>query len=148
MFNIAIEQLPGKYLYVSHNNPTINTALIVGNTLSKFRFEKEIDPDLFVSQLILNLAKLDSKKSPVFHLGVSSILGENSGFIIGVSFPHGKIGAFNEDGTCAHALYDTLEFAEYVSRGGIPANAGRGALVRSENPPASFNFSGKISALL
>lgn len=99
MYNIAIENDTQGYTFITHNNPSLNPLKVVAKTLSKFRYELDkVDTGLFIANLFLNIASLDSKKKPSFYLSLRSALGENHAAICVVSVKNQAAGAFDEKG--------------------------------------------------
>jgi hypothetical protein len=138
MFNLVIEQLPGQYIYISHSNPAIDFATdILPEVFAHFRHEEVIPPDLFTSRVILAIAARDSKKKPSFRLSVSSCLGENGTFILGLSFPTQRYAFFHENGKRASSL---LSFPRKSDDFEVP-RLQTAVLKHSNVAPVSWDFS-------
>ena len=137
MFNIVIEQLPNKYLYINHTNPTIDTAQLVSEVFNHFKFESVIPPDIFTARLMLRIAAEDSKKKPSFRLSIGPFLAENGSHILGISFPSRKVCYFHETGTRASALYNFPDKTHNMAR----VSRYDTNLIVSNTAPTVWNFS-------
>ena len=99
MYNIAIKNEGSGYTFLTHNNPSINSLKTIAKSLSKFRYELTmIDSALLTSNLVLNIAQLDSKKKPQFYLGIRGNCGENHAPIVVISIKDQCVGMFDEAG--------------------------------------------------
>lgn len=149
MFNIAIEQYPNKYVFISHNNPSLNPMEIIGKTAAKFKYDKFIDPDIFVSHLLMNIGRLDSKKSPSFYLGISTIMNANVSFITAVSIPKGAAGFFHENGTSVeNRVYSLTDLGAVYDSGIRAPPVPRQEMLESKEPPAAFRFDYAVHRLI
>lgn len=143
MYNIAIEVAPEKYIFVTHNNPSVRPMEVLAKTLTRFEYEKVINPDAFTAHLLLTIAGLDSKKRPSFYVGVSPFLGENSTYIYGISFVHNVITAFDEAGNIAVTSgqgYGIGDLIRYYKQNEEAPNLPMLPFNRSDIPPTLLGF--------
>lgn len=72
---------------------------VAARTLHNFKYcQDSIDPTVFASHLLLNIAGTDPKKRPSFHLGMRLNCGENHAPILAISFSRQLMGFFGENG--------------------------------------------------